>query len=92
MFKIFDKNGDGSISSAEMQSLMQTFGENITDAEANEVIKEADTSGDGRFTFEEFKAFMKWSAWFSEFWFSLISNCDSICYEEIWKKKLHKKL
>ena len=59
MFKIFDKNGDGSISSAEMQSLMQTFGENITDAEANEVIKEADTSGDGRFTFEEFKAFMK---------------------------------
>ena len=72
MFKIFDKNGDGSISSAEMQSLMQTFGENITDAEANEFIKEADTSGDGRFTFEEFKAFMKWSAWFSEFWFSLI--------------------
>ena len=59
MFKIFDKNGDGSISSAEMQSLMQTFGENITDAKANEVIKEADTSGDGRFTFEEFKAFMK---------------------------------
>ena len=58
-FKIFDKNGDGSISSGEMQSLMQSFGENFTVAEVNEVLKEADTSGDGRFTFEEFKAFMK---------------------------------
>ena len=34
-------------------------GEDVTEAQVNEVIKEADTSGDGRFTFEEFKAFMK---------------------------------
>ena len=59
MFKIFDKNGDGFISSDEMQKLIVTFGEDLTDAEVNELIKEADTSGDGRVTLEEFKAAMK---------------------------------
>ena len=58
MFKIFDKNGDGFISSDEMQKLMLTFGEDLSDAEVNEAMKEADTNGDGRVTLEEFKAVM----------------------------------
>ena len=59
MFKIFDKNGDGFILCDEMENLMVTFGEDLSDAEVNELIKEADTSGDGRVTLEEFKAAMK---------------------------------
>ena len=58
MFKIFDKNGDGFISCDEMQKLMLTFGEDLSDAEVNEAMKEADTDGDGRVTLEEFKAAM----------------------------------
>ena len=58
MFKIFDKNGDGFISCNEMQKLIVTFGEDLTDAEVNELIKEADTNGDGRVTLEVFKAAM----------------------------------
>ena len=62
MFKIFDKNGDGFISSDELKKLMITFGEDLSDAKVNELIKEADTNGDGRVTFEEFKAAME-STW-----------------------------
>ena len=58
MFKIFDKNGDGFISCDEMQNLVVTFGEDLSDAEVNELIKEADTDKDGRVNLEEFKAAM----------------------------------
>ena len=58
MFKIFDKNGDGFISCDEMQKLMVTFGEDLSDAEVNELIKESDTDRDGRVNLEEFKAAM----------------------------------
>ena len=58
MFKIFDKNGDGFISFAEMKKLSIVFGEELSDAEINEMIKEADSSGDGRVSFEEFKVTM----------------------------------
>ena len=58
MFKIFDKNGDGFISNDELRKLMITFGEDLSDAEVNELIKEADTDKDGRVNLEEFKAAM----------------------------------
>ena len=58
LFKIYDKNGDGFISSDELKKLMITFGEDLSDAELNEAMKEADTNGDGRVTLEEFKAAM----------------------------------
>ena len=58
MFKIFDKNGDGFISFAEMKKLKIAFGGEVSDAEYNEMIKEADSSGEGRVSFEEFKADM----------------------------------
>ena len=61
MFKIFDKNGDGFISCDEMQNLVVTFGEDLSDAEVNELIKEADTDKDGRVNLEEFKAAMNWN-------------------------------
>ena len=62
MFKIFDKNGDGFISSDELKKLMITFGEDLSDAKVNELIKEADSNGDKRITFEEFKDAMN-STW-----------------------------
>ena len=59
MFKIFDKNGDGFISCDQMQKLMVTFVEDLSDAEVTELIKEADKDGDSRVTLEDFKAAMK---------------------------------
>lgn len=58
-FKLFDKNGDGSISAAEIKDVLgvgKKFGsEKIFD----DIIKEVDINGDGVITYEEFKCMMK---------------------------------
>ena len=62
IFKIYDPNGDGSISADDMKKLMVSFGKNISEAEVKELIeemKEADKDGDNLVSLEEFKAFMK---------------------------------
>ena len=56
VFKIYDKNDDGFITCDEVKKLMLTFGENLSDAEVNRIIEEADKDGDGKVNFEEFKA------------------------------------
>lgn len=47
-FKVFDRDNDGFISAAELRHVMTSIGENLTDAEIDEVIREVDTDGDGR--------------------------------------------
>ncbi|KAF2075329.1 hypothetical protein CYY_003358 [Polysphondylium violaceum] len=53
-FKQFDENGDGSISSIELQKVMTALGEKVTGLEVREMIKEVDTNGDGSIDFNEF--------------------------------------
>jgi len=57
-FFVFDKDGDGYISSSELRQVMLTLGEQLTDAEVDEMIREADTDGDGRVCYEEFVRMM----------------------------------
>ncbi|XP_028676067.1 calcium-binding protein LPS1-alpha-like [Erpetoichthys calabaricus] len=54
-FKVFDKDGDGSISAAELHLAMKNLGEKLTEDEIYEMINEADIDGDGQISFEEFK-------------------------------------
>jgi len=58
-FKLFDKNGDGHISSAELKEVMLSIGEKMNDKEVEQMIKEADTDGDGEINFTEFVKMMK---------------------------------
>eukprot|EP00116_Pleurobrachia_bachei_P010871 sb/3471133/ len=44
---VFDKDGNGKISSEELKIVMQNLGERLTDEEINEMIREADNDGDG---------------------------------------------
>ena len=46
-FDVFDKDGNGTISSDELRHLMKSIGEDLTDADIDEMIKEADKDGDG---------------------------------------------
>ncbi len=55
-FKMFDKDGNGSISMDEIRSIL---GNSFTDQKALEaIIKECDTNGDGEISMSEFKEMM----------------------------------
>lgn len=47
MNRVFDKNNDGLISSTELRHVMTNLGERLSDEEVDDMIKEADTDGDG---------------------------------------------
>ncbi|XP_037637883.1 calmodulin-like [Sebastes umbrosus] len=57
-FRIFDKDGCGYISAAELRQVMTNLGEKLTDEEVDEMIREADIDGDGRVNYEEFVKMM----------------------------------
>lgn len=62
-FRVFDKDGNGFISAAELRhvyvmpsltSSMTNLGEKLSDQEVEEMIREADTDGDGQINYDEF--------------------------------------
>lgn len=57
-FKAFDKNGDGQISHAELKEVMKSMGQDMSDAEIDQMIIAADTDKDGEISFVEFKKMM----------------------------------
>ncbi|KAH6845627.1 hypothetical protein B0I37DRAFT_380713 [Chaetomium sp. MPI-CAGE-AT-0009] len=58
-FKVFDKDGSGTISSDELRNVLKSLGENLTDDEVDEMIKLADRNGDGSIDYHEFANIMK---------------------------------
>eukprot|EP00005_Dracoamoeba_jomungandri_P001870 CAMPEP_0174257624 /NCGR_PEP_ID=MMETSP0439-20130205/6736_1 /TAXON_ID=0 /ORGANISM="Stereomyxa ramosa, Strain Chinc5" /LENGTH=159 /DNA_ID=CAMNT_0015340787 /DNA_START=24 /DNA_END=499 /DNA_ORIENTATION=- len=58
-FKVFDTDGDGLISPAELREVMNNLGENLTSDEIDEMIKAADANGDGQIDYEEFCSMIK---------------------------------
>jgi len=57
-FRVFDKDGNGYISAAELRHVMTSLGEKLTDDEVDEMIREADLNGDGQIDYEEFVKMM----------------------------------
>lgn len=43
-FRVFDRDGNGFISAAELRHVMTSIGEKLTEEEINAMIKEADAS------------------------------------------------
>ncbi|GAB0497375.1 hypothetical protein I4F81_002976 [Pyropia yezoensis] len=58
-FKVFDKDGSGKISADELRQVMNNLGEKLSDEEVSEMIREADTNGDGEIDVKEFVKMMR---------------------------------
>lgn len=50
--RVFDKNNDGLISSTELRHVMTNLGERLSEEEVDDMIKEADSDGDGMVNYE----------------------------------------
>ena len=57
-FRTIDKDCNGYITVKEFRELMSKLGEKITLKEAEELVGEADTNGDGRIDVDEFVGMM----------------------------------
>ncbi|KAJ9074306.1 hypothetical protein DSO57_1003097 [Entomophthora muscae] len=57
-FRVFDQNGDGYISKSELKQVMSSLGEKLSDADLDEMIREADIDGDGQISYDEFSKMM----------------------------------
>lgn len=58
-FKLFDDDQKNAISFKNLKRVSTELGENLTDEELHEMIREADLSGDGKVTANEFVKIMK---------------------------------
>ncbi|XP_023234289.1 calmodulin-alpha-like isoform X2 [Centruroides sculpturatus] len=57
-FSVFDKDGDGYVTTEELGTVMRSLGQNPTDAELHDMIKEVDIDGSGSIDFPEFLTLM----------------------------------
>ena len=57
-FKVFDKDGNGFITSHELRNIMIHLEEDLTPEEIEEMVREADINNDGTIDLEEFVKMM----------------------------------
>lgn len=71
-FNVFDKDGSGTISADELRQVMKSLGENLTNEEIDEMIREADKDQNGTIDCMFLVAFM-----------SLLSSPSQILVENV---------
>ncbi|GLV36930.1 uncharacterized protein CBL_02235 [Carabus blaptoides fortunei] len=53
-FRVFDKHNRGYISASDLRAVLQCLGEDLSEEEIEDMIKEVDVDGDGKIDFYEF--------------------------------------
>ena len=71
-FRVFDRDGDGHISTTELRMVMLNIGEKMSEEEVENMIKEADEDGDGQVNYDGRYFFS--SYYFCEMVFPLTCN------------------
>ena len=59
VFALFDDGGKGKVSAKDVRRIARELGENMEDAELDEMVKDLDTDGDGALSRDEFYRVMK---------------------------------
>lgn len=54
LFKELDTSGNGLLDRNELKCLLKKTGKNFTEAEVDEILKDADKNGDNQISYEEF--------------------------------------
>ena len=57
-FKVFDREGNGYITTQELKHVMLKVADELTEEEVDAMIKQADVNGDGQIEYEEFIALL----------------------------------
>ncbi|NWS31296.1 CALMS protein, partial [Phainopepla nitens] len=57
-FSLFDRDGDGCITTKELGTVMRSLGQNPTEAELQDMVGEVDADGSGTIDFAEFLSLM----------------------------------
>lgn len=57
-FDLFDPDGDGTITTLELGTIMRVIGQNPTEAELQDMVNEVDEDGNGTIEFDEFAKMM----------------------------------
>eukprot|EP01090_Pellita_catalonica_P016807 TRINITY_DN4932_c0_g2_i1.p1 TRINITY_DN4932_c0_g2~~TRINITY_DN4932_c0_g2_i1.p1 ORF type:complete len:536 (+),score=66.01 TRINITY_DN4932_c0_g2_i1:54-1661(+) len=62
VFRLFDKDGNGDISTSELKDFMNALGDDLTQEEAENMIAALDSDNNGSLSFDEFVSFMRCQA------------------------------
>ncbi|OJJ59963.1 hypothetical protein ASPSYDRAFT_44365 [Aspergillus sydowii CBS 593.65] len=57
-FEVFDQDKNGTISADELRKVLTSIGDDVTDADVDEMLKLADVNGDGSIDYQEFVRLM----------------------------------
>jgi hypothetical protein len=75
-FNVFDKDGSGTISADELRQVMKSLGENLTDEEIDEMIREADKDKNGTIDCELYPTQMALTLW------TIMSMLTALCHSQ----------
>lgn len=53
-FELYDEDGGGTITRDEIKKIIDLIGEDMTESEIEELVREADIDGDGEIDYKEF--------------------------------------